>query len=73
MNPADLVMAALRHVDDHARLMARSIMLYAGTNVASPAVEAALANGMGAMPAMGRPWAKDQPGTGPISVLEGPL
>ncbi len=70
MNPADLVRAALRHAEDHARLMAGSIVLYAGTNVASPAVEAALANGMGTMPAMGRPWAKDQPGTGPISALE---
>lgn len=55
---------------DHARRVADSIVLYAGTNQPGPAVEAALAGSMGAMPAMGRPWAKDQPGTAEISALE---
>lgn len=61
---------ARRLSDTHAQSSRDSIVLYAGTNQASRAVETMLGSTMGAMPAMGRPWAKDQPGTASISALE---
>jgi glycine hydroxymethyltransferase len=45
-------------------------MLYAGTNIITPLVNDALAWGWGALPAMGQPYNKDQPGTDHISALE---
>lgn len=46
------------------------VVLYAGTNYTSPQVRSALGAEMGSMPAMGRPWQKQQPGTSEISELE---
>lgn len=54
------------HADRH-RL---GIQLYAGANYLSPVAEKALACGLGAMPAMGRPFAKQQPGTDEVSAVE---
>jgi len=70
LSAEDLLALARRLSDSHAQLSSESIVLYAGTNQASRAVEAMLGSSMGAMPAMGRPWAKDQPGTASISALE---
>src|SRR3954462_876687 len=70
LSPEDVFACARRLSDTHAQSSRDSIVLYAGTNQASRAVETMLGSTMGAMPAMGRPWAKDQPGTASISALE---
>ncbi|MGK8208469.1 hypothetical protein ACRS8P_01190 [Burkholderia cenocepacia] len=70
LSPEDVWAFARRLSDTHAQSSRDSIVLYAGTNQASRAVETMLGSTMGAMPAMGRPWAKDQPGTASISALE---
>lgn len=49
---------------------ANSIQLYAGSCILSPLVRKALNNDMGLMPAMGDPFAKQQPGMDEISALE---
>ena len=68
---AEDIFAFIRRLSDtHTQLNNDSIVLYAGTNQASWAVEMMLGSSMGTMPAMGRPWIKDQPGTTSISALE---
>jgi glycine hydroxymethyltransferase len=54
----------------HAQRHRLGLQLYAGANYLSPLAERALACGLGAMPAMGRPFAKQQPGTDEVSALE---
>lgn len=59
-----------RILSSHDRRQASSVQLYAGTNVMSPGAERVLASRIGVMPAIGRPHAKQQPGTSEISLLE---
>lgn len=61
---------ALEFARAYAQQLDESIVLYAGANHASARVREALASEIGAMPAMGRPWNKQQPGTAKISALE---
>ncbi|MGB3287843.1 MAG: hypothetical protein WBA83_01070 [Burkholderiaceae bacterium] len=61
---------ALELVEIHKNRMANGIQLYAGSCMPSPAVERALRNTMGSMPAMGDPYDKQQPATDEISALE---
>ncbi|MGH7716062.1 MAG: glycine hydroxymethyltransferase, partial [Vulcanimicrobiaceae bacterium] len=61
---------ALELATAYTQQLEKSIVLYAGANHASPRVREALASELGAMPAMGRPWRKQQPGTEVTSALE---
>ncbi|GLK73478.1 glycine hydroxymethyltransferase [Ancylobacter dichloromethanicus] len=69
MNPdhASLFAAARDHADTLAR---HRLVLYAGANLPSPEVSAATAPGLGAMPAMGPSFDKEQPGTEMVSRFE---
>lgn len=64
---ATLFAAAARHGDTLAR---QRLVLYAGANLPSPAVIAAYAPGLGAMPSMGPSFDKEQPGTELVSQFE---
>ena len=67
-SPTDLPVHRLLRA--HANRHSQGIQLYAGANYLSPVAEKALSCGFGAMPAMGRPFAKQQPGTDEISAVE---
>ncbi|WP_428031603.1 glycine hydroxymethyltransferase [Ancylobacter sp.] len=66
-NPESLFAAADRHAETLAR---QRLVLYAGANLPSPEVLAAYAPGLGAMPAMGPSFDKEQPGTELVSHFE---
>lgn len=69
-NPIPTQLPVHRLVADYQRRMTTGLLLYAGTNFASPVVERILSSGLGQMPAIGMPHAKQQTGTQEISALE---
>jgi glycine hydroxymethyltransferase len=68
--PAAVAAAVRRALDAHHDRMAGELVLYAGTNVLSPAVRAAHDSALSTRPAMGRPGGKLQTGVEEIEELE---
>ncbi|MDB5954581.1 beta-eliminating lyase-related protein [Ramlibacter sp.] len=69
-SPTSAALPVHRLLRAHADRHRAGLQLYAGCNYLSPAAAQALSCGLGAMPAMGAPFAKQQPGTDEVSALE---
>lgn len=70
MMPMDEAMLLSLSAERHRVLCDKRIVLYAGANLPSEAAMAAYAPGLGAYPAMGPSFAKEQPDTDLVSHLE---